>query len=341
MRVAFVTGPVPAGQCGVGDYTRMLALSLERKGIRVEIFESPGTEASRAVRLFRSAKLFQPDISHVQYPTLGFGKGFTPQLFSMLTRFVLTLHEVEGAHLLRRLSLYPLWARALHVIFTCDSNKQYAIRWAPWLAEISTVIPLSSSIPVAENGHAERRSMEVIHFGLIRPNKGLEDVLEFARLFRAEGLPIRVRIVGGLPSNQGTYFDKLQRSSVGFPVIWEPNLGEEAVAERLSKAAIAYMPFPGGVTEKNSSILAPLANGVPVITTNGKFLPPGIEDAVRFCDRPSEALVVAKELLHNPTLREALSGNARKYAAKFSWSSIAECHIKIYEQIVASMRTHA
>ena len=178
MRIAFVIGPAPPGNCGIGDYTRLLAAAIERKGVCSAIIESPAGGPLSAFRLRSATRAFRPDVTHIQYPTPGFGRGITPQIFSLFTRFVLTLHEVEGRHLLRKLSLYPLWAHANHVIFTCESNRQYSLRWAPWLRRMSSVVPLSSNIPSfpsARNGHLPA---EVIHFGLIRPNKGIEDVLE-------------------------------------------------------------------------------------------------------------------------------------------------------------------
>src|SRR5258708_1037986 len=129
VRLALVTGPCPQGKCGVGDYTRLLAAALERNGGRAEGFEcAQGTAPFRAFRLAGGIRKFQPDVTHLQYPTAGFGKGLTSQVFSLLRRFVLTVHELEGTHLLRRLSFYPLWARARHVIFTTQANRDYSLR---------------------------------------------------------------------------------------------------------------------------------------------------------------------------------------------------------------------
>jgi glycosyltransferase involved in cell wall biosynthesis len=336
MRVAFVTGPVAAGRCGVGDYTRLLAAAMERRGIQTAIIESPGPAAFRAFRLCEQARAFQPDVMHLQYPTAGFGKGLTAQFFSLVKRFVLTLHEVEGTHLLRRLSIYPLWGRALHVVFTCDSNRRYSLRWAPWLRGRSSVIPLSSNIPVRKTRRGEHTRAEVIYFGLVRPGKGIEDVLEFARLASAEQLPISVRIIGGSPSGLAWYLTKLQEASASLTIAWELNLSAEAVAERLASATMAYMPFPDGASERHASILAALTNGLPLVTTRGGFTPPGLEQATWFCATPAEAVAAAKDLLEKPSLVEALRKRALEYARRFSWESIAESHVQLYERIMAA-----
>lgn len=334
MRVALVTGPVPVGSCGVADYTRLLATVMSGKGVDVAMFEVSGPAMVCGVRLRAATKKFKPDVTHLQYPTPGFGKRITPQLFSLFMRFVLTSHEVEGRHLLRRLSLYPLWARALHVVFTCKSNRDYSLRWAPWLRGISSVIPLSSNIPVASIQRA-RTGPEVIHFGLIRPNKGIEDVLAFARLTSAAGLPLKLRIVGSTPPEHMGYLRKVQSDSRDIPITWDLNLSTERVAQRLAEATIAYMPFPEGATERHTSILAALANGLPVLTTSSRLTPSSLSNVVRFCATPREAVAATKELLADPDLREVLGANARRYASRFSWENIAESHIQLYQRLIA------
>ncbi|HUN61526.1 MAG TPA: glycosyltransferase family 4 protein [Candidatus Sulfotelmatobacter sp.] len=335
MRVAFVTGPIPLGFCGVGDYTRQLAAAMERKGVQVTVLESPGPGASRVLRLRAAVKKFRADITHLQYPTMGFGKGLTPQLFSMFFKSVVTLHEVEGRHILRRLSLYPFWVRALYVIFTCNSNREYALRWAPWLRRMSSVIPLSSNIPVQEHEKTKPTIPEVVHFGLVRPNKGIEQVLEFARLVSADHLQVNVRIVGSSPAYHAAYLKKVQAVSSTLPVTWDLNLSAEDVAQRLGRATLAYFPFPEGASERHTSILAALANGLPVITTSGQFTPNELNRSAIFCTSPKEAMDATKQLVENPALRKSLSAQAFQYAKRFSWDSIAEAHISTYEKVLA------
>jgi glycosyltransferase involved in cell wall biosynthesis len=334
VKVALLIGPCPEGRCGVGDYTRLLAAALERNGVRAEVFESAeGGAAFRAFRLAAAMRKFQPDVAHLQYPTAGFGKGLTPQVFSLLKRFVLTVHEMEGTHVLRRLSFYPLWASARHVIFTTEVNRDYSLHWAPWLRGISSVVPLSSNIPVRANGRNGHAPAQVIHFGLVRPNKGIEDVLEFARLAHVQRFPISVRIVGSSPAGQAAYLSNLRASSADLPVVWDLDLSAGEVAERLAKATVAYLPFPDGATEKRTSLIAALESGLPVLTTRGKFTPSGLDGASWFCSSPTEALTAVRTLLERADLREALGSRARQYAEKFSWESAAQSHIQIYQEL--------
>lgn len=338
MRVAFIAGPIRAGFCGVGDYTQQLATAMVRKGIHVEILECSEATRPLVFRLRAAAKKFQADITHIQYPTMGLDRVLTPQLFSLLVKSVVTVHEVEGRHLLRRLALYPFWFRARYVIFTCNSNREYASRWAPWLRQMSSVIPLSSNIPGKERHRNGLVVPEIVHFGLVRPNKGIEDVFEFAGLASAEHLQVNIKIVGSSPACHAAYLEKVREASTKLPITLDLNLSAEDVAERLSRATLAYLPFPEGASERHGSILAALANGLPVITTKGKFTPPALSQTARFSATPREAVTIAKELLDDPSLRESLSARAVQYAKQFSWDSIAEAHLRTYEKVLAEQR---
>jgi len=201
---------------------------------------------------------------------------------------------------------------------------------------MSSVVPLSSNIPARPDGQNGRAPAEVIHFGLIRPNKGIEDVLEFTRLASAERFPLRVRMIGSSPAQHATYLSGVQGAAVALPVIWDLDLSAEAIADRLARATVAYMPFPDGASERRTSLLAALANGLPVITTKGRFTPAGLEGAVRFCSSPGEAVAAAQALLEAPILREELAARGRQYAEKYSWENIAQSHITIYQQLVAN-----
>jgi hypothetical protein len=124
MRVAFVTGPFLAGECGVGDYTQRLAHALKSMGVQAELLSEGRWGLHDVAGATRSLDKLKPDIIHLQYPTTGFGHRLGPQLFVMRRRSVITLHEASQSHILRKLSLYPFTARAQHLIFTSEYERQ-------------------------------------------------------------------------------------------------------------------------------------------------------------------------------------------------------------------------
>lgn len=331
-----LSGPCPPHECGVGDYTKLLAEALRAR--EVETIDFPSSSWGLAGVLDVQARLrrLTPDVVHMQYPTLGFGTKLGPQALALFTSCVITIHEASRSHFLRKIALLPFAIHPKHVIFTSEFERGFAINWMPSLARVSSVIPIPSNIRAVEQ-RADRVLNEITYFGLIMPSKRVEEVLRLAVLLKSAGLPLRVRIIGTPPAKYSAYADSLRSQSIDLPVIWECNLDEEQVAERLALSSLAYLPYEDGASERRATLKAALANGVAVITTSGTQTPSALSDAVMFCNSPEEALVIARSLLSNPDKRFALAHNARQYARQFTWERTTELHLIIYEKVVSQI----
>lgn len=334
MRVALLSGPCPPRECGVGDYTRLLADALRAR--EVETVDFPGSSWGLAGVLGVQSRLrrFRPDVVHMQYPTLGFGTKLGPQALALMTSCVITIHEASRSHFLRKIALLPFGVHPKHVIFTTEFERGFAVSWMPSLARVSSVIPIPSNIRAVAQ-RAERILNEISYFGLIMPSKGVEEVLRLAALIKSAGLPLRVRIIGTPPAKYSAYADSLRSQSAELPVIWEFNLDEEQVAERLALSSLAYLPYQDGASERRATLKAALGNGVAVITTRGAQTPSALSEAVMFCNSPEEALEIARSLLSNPDKRSGLAHNATQYGRQFTWEQTAERHLIIYQKVVS------
>jgi glycosyltransferase involved in cell wall biosynthesis len=333
MKIVFLTGSYPPDACGVGDYTGQLAEALRRKGVAVEVICRVKWSLGNIGGILRAVRSLRPNIVHIQYPTVGFGKKLTPQLLSLAMPCVITIHEASEAHVLRQLSLYPFSLRSEHVIFTTPYERDHAVRRAPWIARKCSVIPVGSSIRTAELGRP-RNAREIVSFGLFRPQKGLEDVFALAELIKAAGAPLSIRLIGKPYPAGSPYFEGLRQRSRDLPITWDIDLGEDAVAERLAGTSIGYMPFPDGASGRRTSLLALLANGVATITTRGAHTPQDMDKAVLFSRGPEETFRMIEELCSDDAFRERLSGKGRAYAAQFSWDAIAQRHVELYERLI-------
>jgi len=333
MKVGMIIGPCPPGRCGVGDYARRLCRALQSLGLEVEIVSEGEWRLSRVLQNSALLRQLNCDVIHFQYPTVGFGWNLGPQSLSVLRPSIVTIHEASQRRLPRKLSLVPFTFGSQYLIFTNEYEKRFVEKWAPWSRRIaSSVIPIGSNIPTGPQG-GQRSLMDIIHFGLITPNKGIEDVIELARLAREAGLPVAVHLVGSVAASQERYLDQLREVSANLPVHWHLNLTEQQVAERLSQSAIAYLPYPDGASARRGSLSAALANGLAVITRKGAHMPSALENIVRVSETPSEALTILSELIHSPSVVSEMSCNSIDYAERFSWSTIAESHLKVYEEV--------
>jgi len=103
------------------------------------------------------------------------------------------------------------------------------------------------------------------------------------------------------------------------------------VAEMLASAAVAYLPFPDGASERRSSLKSALSSGVVCVTTEGSATPVEMRSAVVLATSIEDAYQKAKTLLANRDECEKLSAEAARYAQTFRWDSIAQLHREIYD----------
>jgi len=333
MKAALLCGPCPPGACGVGDYTVCLARALNQRGIEAHVISSGNWNLFGSTKRYKGVDRARFDVVHIQYPTFGFGWAPIPQVLALVQRCVVTIHEASGAHILRKLSLLPFCIRPKRLVFTSEYERQFAVKWVPWVSKSSCVIPITSNISAFE-GPSKRSLDEILYFGLIMPHKGLESVIALGELVKASGLSFRIRIIGSCPREHAAYFEELKSKTSTLPIIWENELSENQVAKRLASSSIAYLPYPDGVSERRASFKAALLNGVAVITTRGQHTPSTLEGLVSFCANPEEALVAVRSLIGDAEQRTKLALRACAYARQFSWDSIAEAHLTLYRNVL-------
>lgn len=329
-----ITGSYPPDPCGVGGYTHGLADALKQRNCDVEVFTGRDFGTWNAHALAREIAQKKPDLVHIQYPTTGYGTKLGPQVLSMLlSPCVVTLHEVSQVNFLRRLALYPFALRSAALVFTNEYEKAYAGRFAPWVRTRSKVIPIGSAIPSTSAGTAKDLD-EIVHFGLIRPRKGLERVLELARRIKEANLPYRVRIIGTAEERFRDYLRELQAASADLPMLWNLDCSEEEVSILLARSKVAYMPFPDGASERRSSLLALLANNVAAVTNVGPFTPAEMTGVVEFADSPDQALSAIAALFAGHDHRAALISGMQRYMGRREWPQIAAEHEMLYRSVL-------
>lgn len=335
MKVLFVAGSYPPDACGVGDYTSCLVQALRQTGIDVDVLTGQDWSATNTSHLLRSVRSYRADVIHLQYPMLGFGYHLGPQVLSALLPMVVTIHEVTQAHILRRLSLYPFSLRSQRVIFTTEAERDYSIRWCPWISGKETIIPIGSNIPVSAEPQ-DARSNVIGYFGLIRPLKGLEQVIEAAALLHARNSDLRMRVIGKLVPGREAYYSSLRQKSADLPIEWCIGADDAEVSALIASCEFAYLPFPDGASERRASLIAFLEAGACIVTTRGEQTPRFIDDAVRFAKNPADAIEIVDALKADRQTVSVLQANAKRAAQRFSWQQIAQRHVELYASVVNS-----
>jgi glycosyltransferase involved in cell wall biosynthesis len=337
MRIGLVTGDSVEGTCGVRDYTHTLAAALERHGVVTEIVTSRQWGVRDLSRIRDQLRAFSADITHVQYPSTTYGMSLAPHAIAALASpSAVTVHEVRQAHPLRKASLLPLASVSQIVVFTSTIERTELRRLAPWIKNKSCVVPIGSMIPVGRS--KDERVRRIVFFGLVTPEKGLDDVLELARLVARSGTDVRVTILGNVPEKFRDYHAELVARCVGLPVDWMTKLDGAEIADVLAETAVAYLPYPDGASERRGSLLAALTNGVATISTSGPFTTDALVGAIALADEPARAWEVAQRLLDTPDSLAELGRRGQAYAARFDWNAIAERHVELYDEMTTPGR---
>lgn len=336
LRVALLTGSVPPEPCGVGDFTARLAAALIDQGVDAQLVSGPEWGLAAVPQLRRQLRTLGADLLHIQYPTTGFGSGLAPHVLSLGgigMPVVVTLHEHSQAHPLRRLSSLAFALRSQALVFTTEGERSSYLRSAPWVGRRSVVIPIGSNIPAGPPQPGPQPV--VVHFGQIRPNKGLHDFLAAAQQAQREELPWRFVVIGAVLPAFRRFAEDISRPAQDLPVEWRLDQPAAIVGEQLRQAHVAYLPFPDGASLRRGSMLAALANGLPVLTTRGGQTPPDLAAAVRFVDDPPGAVAELRRLLTLPDERPQLVQRSLAFAARLAWPRIARRHRALYRLLVA------
>jgi len=332
MKVLLISGSYPPEPCGVGEYTYQLAKALRVKGLDVELLKHARWRLRDSRSVLRVVDEAGADIIHIQYPSVGYGRVLGPQLLNLQRPCVVTIHEVSQAHLLRKLSLCAFLAAAKTLIFTTSFEKAAATRLTPWISGKSTVIPIGSNV-LTHSSKAGTVHNTIGYFGLIRPNKGLEQVIELATLAVSKNAPFKIIVIGATSRGLHEYYSMLRQKSIGLPVDWRVGLQGYDLDAALAEPQIAYLPFPDGASERRSSLLTFLSRGTPVLTTMGHHLSEELKAAVQFAANPETALTQAEKLANDDEAWNDLRERGIAYAKKFSWERIAQLHIQLYQSL--------
>jgi len=183
----------------------------------------------------------------------------------------------------------------------------------------------------------EREDNLVVWVGRFVPEKGLEYLVEAAKIVADEFRDVKFLLVGYGPLKAKILKLIYDRGSLGRFVRFAGPLGRDEVAKVLGKAAVFV--FPSLKEGLPLSVLEAMACGVPVIGSDI----PGISDVVTHgkngllvSPRNPKALANAVLiLLNDKNLTRRLGQNARRLMAeKYSWNVITDKIEKVYYEAI-------
>jgi glycosyltransferase involved in cell wall biosynthesis len=359
-RVLIFNPSYPPVPCGIGAYTRGLAVALVGAGHEVTVVTGaasttsdegpprvlPFLRAWSAGEFLRAWTRFarpRPDVVISCFPSAIEGRStqllyLLPGLAKALLRWprtVFILHEfVRVGEIERRLLGLALRA-ADRIVAVTEAERDAVVARYPSVAARTVVRHNAPSIPIVADDPAADRRMRaelgpgdrpVIAFvGLLQAaSKGFDDLLE--ALTRTDALLVATGSLDPTDAYHAHVAGEIERLGLGERVRWLGFLGDDEVGRLLRGVDAVVLPYRGGAESGYTSLLSALVNGAAVVTTRGAQTPHWLRDgetAVVVDGADPDALARAiNRLLADDGLVARVRAGAR--GLSFGWDQIVE-----------------
>lgn len=265
-KIIFITGSYPPDPCGVGDYTYRLVSELKKdKEIEVEIFKLGNFSFKELLSIIKYLRANKKNIKIMQYPTLGYGWSVLPQILSICfyKNMYINLHEFSQRKLKAKLATLLFFYSKSYIIFTTEDEYQEGIRYKQSLKNNSFIVRIGSNIDFLNN---VKKINDLIYFGIIMPDKGIEDFIEVVKEIRKTNKNDKILLIGRKQQQNRVYFEKIFNQCKQYDIELLVDYSDKKVAEILAASKVSFLPFPDGVTFRRGSLLACLGNKVNVIS---------------------------------------------------------------------------
>lgn len=331
-RVVGLCGSIRPLYSGTDDYADMLYDALRSRGADLRSVDTGRWGLTGVPGLLRAVRQEAPDVILMQYPTDAFGRRLGTPAWSLLQHcapLIVTLHEFTATHPMRRLAVGALLARARRVVATAEREAQGLVRWYPWLQDRIRIVPIGANIPPRH--WTPQAPPQVVYFGQVRPNKGIEDFLVCRDRLAVDFPQTTFRILGSPVPQFADYHRKMIAAAGERHVEVTSGLDAAEIADALAAATVVVLPIPGGASFRRGSLLAAAVCGVPIVTTAGPDTPPDLVAALPLAYTPDDVVSMAARYLSDPTARTHAHRQSAALGRKVGWDQIA----RLYCQIIA------
>ncbi len=305
------------------------------------------------------------DIVNLQYQAAAFDMkvpaiNFLPWRLRGLSHTVVTFHDLQVPYLfpksgrLRTWVVYRLAQLADGIIVTNGHDltllreqgvPEGKIREIPIGSNIRAVPPLLEKVTALrkELGLSEKDYL-LGYFGFLNPSKGVEVLIDaLGRLGERYHLIFIGATTGSSDPTNADYKAQIEEmirvQGLGDRVHESGFLPDEGLSTFFHAADLLVMPYRDGVSLRRGTLMAILAHGRPLITTQPKTAIPELIHGQNVwlapVDDPEALKEAIKRLAADPEKRNQLGVGAKQLSQLFTWDKIAKRTSAFYEEIIA------
>lgn len=318
----------------------------------------------------RIARQRRWDVLHIQYQPAMYGLHGAINLLPWVLRgrlpaVVTTFHDLRFPYLfpkaggLRTMFVAALAKGSDGVIAVSDGDLPALLTWRRRSERSSTQhIPLGDQLDASPPSDLARAAWRgrlglpataplVAYFGLMNESKGVIDLIDALAQTDGVCLVIVGEALGASDATNRRYLaavrDRITALKLADRVAWTGYVAASDVAGWLDIADLVALPFADGASLRRTSLIAAWRRGRPVVTTTPAAESPALDaarDAAAYVPpRDPEALARAIEaLVRDPTLRTRLGAAGARYAERFSWPSVVQRTLEVYDAALNARR---
>ncbi|NWJ44504.1 MAG: glycosyltransferase [Chloroflexi bacterium] len=232
------------------------------------------------------------------------------------------------------------------------------LKLIPIGSNITPLEPLIEAEKKAERGKwgAGEDDFLVGYFGLLNHSKGVDNLLDALSLLKNEK-GWKLVIIGGSTGETDVtnhpyalqLFAQIERLGLAEYIHWTGYLSSSETSRALYALDAVAFPFRDGVSLRRGSLMAALAHGIPVLTTNrnsaseawltNSLAYDNIREALSLLDNsvlsvalenPTALAEALRKLRTEPDLRASLSSHALAFSRHFDWQTIAKSFLEVF-----------
>jgi glycosyltransferase involved in cell wall biosynthesis len=338
MRNVIITGSYPPDVCGVGDYVNNLINTSEAS--EWIPFYRKNWSIYKLIPYILDLVSLKPQKIFLQYPTRGYGWSLVPHFlcafFSCFTkiRFIPILHEYSELTLKARFALNVIVLfTTKELVVTNVFEKNAILTRNKKFSNSIYIIKIFPNIGKSRGERGMSRYYDIVYFGQIHPNRGIEYFLSEVIKYKAKR-HINVAIIGAYSLQYKAYFDNIVKLAKKNDIILIINRPASEISELLNNSKILFLPFPDGCSERRATYLSGLKNGCIIITTKGNYVTKEMLKTAFFISEEKPVDVLFDDILVSMTEDDYLEyqNNVISFLEKeipHSWNEIAEAYNRI------------
>jgi len=308
-RLLIVSGSFPDIPCGMSGHVKLIAERIvEAGGYEVSVLTSADPlvntdiacgyevfpmfenwDLLSAYRICREIISHQPDIVHIQNPTIkytGWRSGIMSVVAPMLKkmqpsiRLVVTQHDIAIGEPFWRWRYYPLFCAADAVIVSNSRDYQAVIAQGIEPKKVYRA-PVSAHFKMhdrtEESKLTARKKFQIppdvviiAYFGFVHPGRKIDVLIRALSILKSR-MALHGIIIGAAATGSETYYQQCQQLAdqleLGNQMTWTGYAETETVADGLAAADVFVSLLERGADLRNTSVISAILAQLPVVTT--------------------------------------------------------------------------